>query len=332
LILNHLPLRATRNKSLLFLPPAPNRIRISGWRGVFAKLEYLILNHSGQTRPRCNAVTAAGAAALQLWRVNGKSGAISYVQSTSLGSGRNISIANNGVGKFGVSLTAGTATTGTPRVDVWDVSHDGIFSPTMTWTESDVATATAIAPLGPAATKSGIVAAQTLPTAANTYNAAICGSNAASSTVASQQNAVAFLAAAQRVSGAQLAVWDSPIFWNEVGGPIGDFRLVDSGSAWGHADNVRLARLIPTDPLLNQYVTQHVQADGTLLLIGWNVGHATPFSPPTLATPRTPKKPTKKIPISKSDCPPCVCSSGFKAGPNVSADSIACAHICWGHE
>jgi hypothetical protein len=28
-----------------FLPPAPERIRISGWRGVFTKLEYLILNH-----------------------------------------------------------------------------------------------------------------------------------------------------------------------------------------------------------------------------------------------------------------------------------------------
>jgi hypothetical protein len=34
-----------RNKTLLFLPPAPERIRISGWRGVFTKLEYLILNH-----------------------------------------------------------------------------------------------------------------------------------------------------------------------------------------------------------------------------------------------------------------------------------------------
>jgi hypothetical protein len=31
---------------LFFAPPHPNRIRISGWRGVFAKLEYLILNHS----------------------------------------------------------------------------------------------------------------------------------------------------------------------------------------------------------------------------------------------------------------------------------------------
>jgi hypothetical protein len=30
---------------LLFLPPALERIRISGRRGVFTKLEYLILNH-----------------------------------------------------------------------------------------------------------------------------------------------------------------------------------------------------------------------------------------------------------------------------------------------
>jgi hypothetical protein len=30
-----------------FCPPHPNRIRISGWRGVFTKLEYLILNHVG---------------------------------------------------------------------------------------------------------------------------------------------------------------------------------------------------------------------------------------------------------------------------------------------
>jgi hypothetical protein len=27
-------------KTLLFLPPAPERIRISGYRGVFTKLEY----------------------------------------------------------------------------------------------------------------------------------------------------------------------------------------------------------------------------------------------------------------------------------------------------
>jgi hypothetical protein len=30
-----------------FCPPHPNGIRISGYRGVFAKLEYLILNHRG---------------------------------------------------------------------------------------------------------------------------------------------------------------------------------------------------------------------------------------------------------------------------------------------
>jgi hypothetical protein len=30
---------------LQFFFPAPERIRISGWRGVFTKLEYLILNH-----------------------------------------------------------------------------------------------------------------------------------------------------------------------------------------------------------------------------------------------------------------------------------------------
>src|SRR6266511_2799797 len=37
--------RVTRNKTLLFLPPAPVTDSDSGWRGVFTKLEYLILNH-----------------------------------------------------------------------------------------------------------------------------------------------------------------------------------------------------------------------------------------------------------------------------------------------
>ena len=103
-------------------------------------------------------VTGAGAAALQAWRVNATTGAVTYLGATSLGSGRNISIADDGVGKIGVTYTTGTATTGTPRVEAWDVAHDGTFVRTMGWTETDVATATAIAPLGPPATKSGIVA------------------------------------------------------------------------------------------------------------------------------------------------------------------------------
>jgi hypothetical protein len=41
--------RAT--KSLLFLPPAPEQIRISGWRPGSFKLENLILNHERKPKP-----------------------------------------------------------------------------------------------------------------------------------------------------------------------------------------------------------------------------------------------------------------------------------------
>jgi hypothetical protein len=45
--------QGNRAKQMLFLPPAPERIRISGGRGVFTKLEYLILNHRFRfKRPR----------------------------------------------------------------------------------------------------------------------------------------------------------------------------------------------------------------------------------------------------------------------------------------
>ena len=224
-------------------------------------------------------VNAAGAAALQLWRMNGTSGAFTYVQSQALGSGRNLSLANHGVGKFGVSFTVGSAATGAPRVEVWDVSHDGAFTRTLGWSETEVATATAIAPLGPPAAKSGITAATTLSISKNTYTAASCGANSAPSTVASQGAAAAFLTAARRSSGAQLAVWDAPKHYNETSGPLTDYRIVDSGSAWGSADNIRLAVLPSSDALLNQYVTGQLGADGKLKLIGWRVGSATPFVP-----------------------------------------------------
>jgi hypothetical protein len=40
-----MPRAHPKTKPCFFLPPAPERIRISGWRGVFTKLEYLISNH-----------------------------------------------------------------------------------------------------------------------------------------------------------------------------------------------------------------------------------------------------------------------------------------------
>jgi len=220
-------------------------------------------------------VTAAGAAALQAWRVNATSGAVTYLAASSLGSGRNISIADDGVGKIGVTFTTGTATTGTPRVEAWDVTHAGTFVRTMSWTEPDVATATAIAPLGPPATKSGIVPAATLAASANVYASATCGSNSTRTGKDSQRNAASFLTAARRSTGAQLAAWDAPIHYNEVTGTLGDYRLSDSESAWGSADNIRLAVMRQSDPLLNHYVTEQMRSDGTLLVIAWRVGTAT---------------------------------------------------------
>ncbi|HZJ30734.1 MAG TPA: hypothetical protein VFD21_04155, partial [Vicinamibacterales bacterium] len=199
-----------------------------------------------------------------------------YVQAQSLGSGRNLSLANDGTGKFGVSYTTGIAVSGIPRVEVWDITHDGVFTRTLGWTETDAATATAIAPLGPPATKSGIVAAETKAMTKNTYTVASCGANFTPSTKASQRAAVAFLSAARRSTGARLAVWDAPKYYNEVSGPLTDYRIVDSGTAWGSADNIRLAALESTDALLNQYVTGQLGADGKLKLIGWRVGNAIP--------------------------------------------------------
>src|SRR5262245_11892260 len=161
-------------------------------------------------------VTAAGSAALQLWRMSA-AGAFTYVGAQTLGNGRNLSLANDGVGKFGVSYTSGTATSGTPRVEVWDVTQAGVFTRTLGWSEtSGGATATAIAPLGPAATKSGITAGATLSSTQNSFTSATCGANFTPSKQASQGSAAAFLTAAQRSAGATLAVWDSPKHYLEV--------------------------------------------------------------------------------------------------------------------
>jgi hypothetical protein len=73
----------------------------------------------------------------------------------------------------------------------------------------------------------------------------------------------------------QLAVWGAPKYYNEATGTIGDYRLSDSGSAWGSADSIRLAVMRQSDPLLNHYVTEQMRADGTLLVIAWRVGTAT---------------------------------------------------------
>jgi D-alanyl-D-alanine carboxypeptidase len=275
-------------------------------------------------------VTESKAAALQVWRVNGTSGAVNYVQSTSLGNGHDLSLANDGMGKFGVTWVTGLAASGNPRVEVWDVTHDGTFTRTMRWTETDAAVSVRIAPLGSPADKSGIVAAQTFPTSTNTFNSAACGSTFTPVTRISQRRAASFLTAAERGSGAQLAVWDTPVHYNEVVGIIGDYRLADSGNAWGAADDTRLAMLESTDPLLSQYVTQEKRSDGTLRLIGWQVGKPTP-SHPHLSPPTPTPKPTPKPPKPKPPCDPCVCSDGHKAGPKVCEGSTACVHICRGH-
>jgi D-alanyl-D-alanine carboxypeptidase len=221
-------------------------------------------------------VTVGAGVYLQAWRVNSNSGAITYLSNTYLGLGRNLAIAGHGVGKLGVTYTTGTAISGTPRVEVWDVTHGGVFTRTLGWTETTTADSTAIAPLGPAPAKAGIAAAATLQTSTNTYSSATCGANSAPNTQASQKSAVAFLTAAGGTS-AKLAAWDSPIYYNEVFGSLGDYRLSDSETAWGSASSIRLAVMPQSDPLLNHYVTEQMRGDGTLLLIAWRVG--TPTSP-----------------------------------------------------
>lgn len=219
--------------------------------------------------------TSAGSAALQSWRVSAD-GHITYLKNASLGNGRNVSVADDGVGKFGVTYTTGTATTGAVRVLTYDVAHDGTFTSTLDYTESgDVASATAIASVGPPAEKSGISLSTSKPTSTNTWAAGSGCSNSAPKTQESQKSAASFLAAAGRTGGATLAVWDSPKHWSEVGTGIDDYRIVDSGTTWGNATGFRLARLPNSDGLLNQYVSQEKRSDGTLLLIGWRVGKPT---------------------------------------------------------
>jgi hypothetical protein len=200
----------------------------------------------------------------------------------------------------------------------------------MSWTETDAAESVRIAPLGSPADKSGIVAPQTLPITTNTFNSATCGSTFAPATLISQRRSASFLTAAERGSGAQLAVWDTPVHYNEVGGVIGDYRLADSGNAWGAAADTRLAMLESTDPMLSQYVTEERRRDGSLRLIGWQVGKPTPFHP-HFSTPTPTPKPKPKPKPTKRPCEPCVCSDGHKAGPKVCLESAACVHICRGH-
>jgi len=272
------------------------------------------------------AATATGSASVQSWRIDGTTGSISFLKNFLLNGARNISIANNGVGKFGLGFTNGSASTGTVQVETLDVDRAGTITPTLNMADSssDLASATVMAPLGPAAKSAGIKVPTPEPTTTNTFNTTKCGANFAPVAPQSQGDAAAFLSGVARTSGATLAAWDSPVFFTEDA-VVADRRLADSGSAWGKASSIRIAAIDTENPLKNQYVTQQMRSDGTLLLIGWGTGKATP------PLPKPTKTATPKATPVKVGCPPCVCPNGFKAGPAACAGSVACQHICLGH-
>ncbi|HZS42441.1 MAG TPA: hypothetical protein VFF06_36675, partial [Polyangia bacterium] len=214
---------------------------------------------------------------LDAWKID-RHGAITFLARTALLVGRNLSVAADGVGKFAVSFTAGIAATGVPQVAIFDVSATGsapiLPGPQPLADGTAQAGETAIAPLGPTATTSGIISPASLRAQTNEIAGPFECRGGPPSTTWSQTAPSAFLTASSRAGVAQLAAWDVPVFYFDASvQPIQleDFRVADSDSQWGRASSIKLARVPGGKALEDRFVTGQIEG-GRLKLIGWSLG------------------------------------------------------------
>ncbi|HUL65624.1 MAG TPA: hypothetical protein VLW55_13495 [Burkholderiaceae bacterium] len=196
--------------------------------------------------------TPYGTLRLYSWLVNSADGRIAFQQSSAAVDkdepARNISIATNGGGKFGTSMTEGSGMSGPHEIIFWDVAQDGTFARTQASTQGgESASETAIVPLGPAGHAPG-------PSA--------------------------FVTAVQENAHTKLIAWDLPRL---LEGNASDYRVSDSGPAAGPASMLRMVQMAGATPGDEKYVSALKQGDNTLKLIGWSLGKTigTPIHPVT---------------------------------------------------
>lgn len=220
--------------------PAPPLVAIGG----VAPINYQVVTAT---------TTAGSTIRLYSWSVDSL-GALANLSSSSsvdnLEVVRNVSIAYNGGGKFGTSVTKGSAASGTHEIIFWETDSNGSFIRASSSSQGgETAAATAIAPLGPAGYP---------------------GNNL----FGTLGSATAFVTAFSSSGNVSLVSWDLPKYPFE--GAPADIRTGDAGTAAGGGVSVRLVRIPGTDAPHEQYVAQTRTAAGALFLTGWTIGQTIP--------------------------------------------------------